>query len=350
MQDAAAGAMQPQVQVGGAAARAAAPATQDAAATQLLADASAPTLADAAAGDDAEDTTVAAADTAAAAGVNAALATSAVEQQQQGQLQLLKPQMQGLDGVGPAPTQAAAAAVEAAPPAAGINGSSSSHHQEAGPSEADALPALEAKLPSFAQRQQATQQQQQQPSLLPELQPQQALQAVQGLPGPPQEQLQIAQQQLGVAAVGAPAPEAAPRVPDAAAAASAAAVLPLPDPVRQFVFTLDLRSFQAGRRLPVTLGSIYVTAWMPQELTSEARWRASFVVLCGRLVLCLRLCGRLTVKACLPLHRHCAAGPKAVVLSAVISWRFPSQGVLSSVQHSQLLLQSMHRTLLCVHS
>jgi hypothetical protein len=37
--------------------------------------------------------------------------------------------------------------------------------------------------------------------------------------------------------------------------------------VRAFSFTLELRSFAAGRRLPVGLASVYVVARLPQELT-----------------------------------------------------------------------------------
>lgn len=47
--------------------------------------------------------------------------------------------------------------------------------------------------------------------------------------------------------------------------------MPVQDPLRDFVLTLDVRSFQAGRRLPVALGSIYVTAWLPKELTGVSR-------------------------------------------------------------------------------
>eukprot|EP00775_Hariotina_reticulata_P003803 gene3803-4060_t len=38
------------------------------------------------------------------------------------------------------------------------------------------------------------------------------------------------------------------------------------DPTRQFELTLDVRSFQAGRRLPLALASTYVQAFLPQEL------------------------------------------------------------------------------------
>jgi hypothetical protein len=89
-----------------------------------------------------------------------------------------------------------------------------------------------------------------------------------------------------LATSGLPAAEAAPQpaTPDAAATAGGQQVpplaaaqmeaapehsLPAPDPVREFVLTLDVRSFQAGRRLPVALASIYVTAWLPQELVGE---------------------------------------------------------------------------------
>lgn len=62
----------------------------------------------------------------------------------------------------------------------------------------------------------------------------------------------------------------------AASAAGSSEVLaaepaqPLADPVRQFVFTLDVRSFQAGRRLPVALASTYVTAFLPQEFIGKS--------------------------------------------------------------------------------
>ncbi|KAF6263813.1 hypothetical protein COO60DRAFT_344977 [Scenedesmus sp. NREL 46B-D3] len=59
------------------------------------------------------------------------------------------------------------------------------------------------------------------------------------------------------AASAAPADAAAPAAEAAAAAA---------DPVRQFAFTLDVRSFQAGRRLPIAMASAYVQAFLPQEL------------------------------------------------------------------------------------
>lgn len=74
---------------------------------------------------------------------------------------------------------------------------------------------------------------------------------------------------LGSSTAAAAAPAAAAPDGEQPADSQAAAPdtsLPVPDPVRNFTLTLDLRTFQAGRRLPVALGSIYVTAWLPQEL------------------------------------------------------------------------------------
>jgi len=69
------------------------------------------------------------------------------------------------------------------------------------------------------------------------------------------------------AAVQAAAAAAAPgsEQPADGQAAAPDTSLPVSDPVRNFTLTLDLRTFQAGRRLPVALGSIYVTAWLPPE-------------------------------------------------------------------------------------
>lgn len=59
--------------------------------------------------------------------------------------------------------------------------------------------------------------------------------------------------------------------PGAADATAAAAAAVAADPVRQFVFTVDVPSFQAGRRLPIALASTYVQAFLPQELLGESR-------------------------------------------------------------------------------
>jgi len=40
--------------------------------------------------------------------------------------------------------------------------------------------------------------------------------------------------------------------------------------MRQFELTLDVRSFQAGKRLPLALASTYVQAFLPQELLGAA--------------------------------------------------------------------------------
>jgi hypothetical protein len=197
------------------------------------------------------------------------------------------------------------------------------------PAAADALAEVEARLPSFAQRRLQQQQEEHAQADLPartlqqrsaqgdlpaqqqqaadvaeqpkqfDQQVQQHLQ-VQSLPEVPNSQEQEQQQQpssapeiaSSLAGHTTPAQLAAlPPLPSiseqpmiaAAAAAQAAAgaaastkplevqaapepSLPVPDPMRDFVLTLDVRSFQAGRRLPVALGSIYVTAWLPQEL------------------------------------------------------------------------------------
>ena len=42
------------------------------------------------------------------------------------------------------------------------------------------------------------------------------------------------------------------------------------DTMRSFSFSLDLRSFQAGRRLPLSLASAYVVAHLPKELIGVA--------------------------------------------------------------------------------
>jgi hypothetical protein len=73
------------------------------------------------------------------------------------------------------------------------------------------------------------------------------------------------------AAVMSTNPLAAAQADPAAAAAAAAvslhaAAAAAADPVRSFTMTLDVRSFQAGRRLPVALASAYVQAYLPVEL------------------------------------------------------------------------------------
>lgn len=216
-----------------------------------------------------------------------------------------------------------------------LSSNSSSVFQPA-PVSTDQLEAVEAMLPSFAQRQQqqqlqgavdaqelqqpdtqqqqqqypalhnpmqhtaeAQQQQQQQPTPAPAalsegegaaaaatssaglatgLQPQDPASAAAASPDaatgtsppalPAAAQSPAAQAAATPAAVaGAAAAPAAQAPPSAAAVQQAAVSMPVPDPLRDFVLTLDVRSFQAGRRLPVALGSIYVTAWLPKEFT-----------------------------------------------------------------------------------
>jgi hypothetical protein len=54
--------------------------------------------------------------------------------------------------------------------------------------------------------------------------------------------------------------------------AAAAPPLPPEDPVRRFALSVDVRSLQAGRRLPLNLASAYVQAHLPSELLSA--WAA----------------------------------------------------------------------------
>jgi hypothetical protein len=70
-------------------------------------------------------------------------------------------------------------------------------------------------------------------------------------------------------AVGSDAAAAGVTAADAAAEPAAEAAAAAADPVRQFAFTLDVRSFQAGRRLPIAMASTYVQGFLPQELIGE---------------------------------------------------------------------------------
>lgn len=171
----------------------------------------------------------------------------------------------------------------------------------------DAVAAAEARLPSFAQRRQQQQQVQLQQAReqlqQQQLQPQQLQQQEVIAESRPQEAVQQVPQQaeplqqtpdaghgdsaaaaraaadrgaavpadtssrsleLAGASVHQNVPGATVESSDAPAAANTAVAAV--DPVRQFVLTLDVRSFQAGRRLPLALASAYVTAFLPQEL------------------------------------------------------------------------------------
>jgi hypothetical protein len=96
----------------------------------------------------------------------------------------------------------------------------------------------------------------------------------------------------------------------AAAAAPDVSMSSIPDPLRDFVLTLDVRSFQAGRRLPVALGSIYVTAWLPTELTGTACGGVGTA--CGDCKVC-RPC-----ETCCLMQWNCALVP----LSLMFAWVF----------------------------
>lgn len=71
-------------------------------------------------------------------------------------------------------------------------------------------------------------------------------------------------------------------------------------PPCRFVLAFDIRSFQAGRRLPVALGSIYVTAWLPQELLGKRMYfNQGFYGLWSQRFMCF---GRARQQMPQPLH------------------------------------------------